>query len=51
MCIKVETAMSECERAAKADVFKTGDTAHKTHTTCSLQMFVCSAALLALSSN
>ena len=29
MCIEIETVMSETERDAKADVFRTGYTAHK----------------------
>ena len=29
MCIKIETLMSEYERDAETDVFRTGDTAHK----------------------
>jgi hypothetical protein len=29
MGIKLETIMSEYERAAETDVFRTGDTAHK----------------------
>jgi hypothetical protein len=31
MCIKIETVMSEYERAAETDVFRIGDTAHKMH--------------------
>ena len=30
MCIKIETLMSEHDTAVELDVFRTGDTAHKT---------------------
>jgi len=50
--IKLETLKTEYKRASKTDIFRTGDTAYKqTHTTYRLQVFICSAAVLALHSN
>jgi len=54
ICIKIETVMSEYERAAETDVFRKGETAHKIHkktrTTCRLQLAIGCAAILPLHS-